>query len=176
VTSLSPQTVWRSTPSKHARGLVGDTLFGVRRRSNQFADDNHLFLIAGMKGSHLSDYLHTVVQLPTNADKSDDDKVDSETTERYRDLVDTIQAWDAENAQRRCQSSPLPSFLSHSHFLPQHFANGVLPSSDIPREEPDHTKASAGTSAAQSRRAKNAAHRVDDVGACSVASWSVTHV
>jgi hypothetical protein len=56
-------------------------------------------LIAGMKGSHLSDYLHTVVQLPTNADKSDDDEVDSETTERYRDLVDTIQAWDAENAQ-----------------------------------------------------------------------------
>jgi hypothetical protein len=81
------------------RGLVGNTLFGVRRRSNQFADDNHLFLIAGMKGSHLSDYLHTVVQLPTNADKSHNNEVDSETTERYRDLVDTIQAWDAENAQ-----------------------------------------------------------------------------
>jgi ATPase subunit of ABC transporter with duplicated ATPase domains len=33
-----------------------------------------------------------------DADKADDDEVDPETTERYRDLVDTIQAWDAENA------------------------------------------------------------------------------
>jgi hypothetical protein len=34
---------------------------------------------------------------------------------------------------------------------------------DLPREEPERSKA-AGSSAAQSRRAKNAAHRADDVG------------
>lgn len=35
---------------------------------------------------------------------------------------------------------------------------------ELPREEPERSKPSAGTSAAQSRRAKNAAHRADDVG------------
>jgi hypothetical protein len=39
-----------------------------------------------------------------------------------------------------------------------------VPFSDLPRDEPERTKASTGTSAAQSRRAKNAAHRADDVG------------
>jgi hypothetical protein len=47
--------------------------------------------------------------------------------------------------------------------------NGSAPSpsvafADLPREEPERSKNSAGTSAAQSRRAKNAAHRADDVG------------
>jgi phage shock protein A len=37
---------------------------------------------------------------------------------------------------------------------------------DLPREEPERSKA-AGSSAAQSRRAKNAAHRADDVGSLS---------
>ena len=32
------------------------------------------------------------------------------------------------------------------------------------REEPERVKSSVGSSAAQSRRAKNAAHRADDVG------------
>jgi hypothetical protein len=36
---------------------------------------------------------------------------------------------------------------------------------DLPREEPERSK-TAGSSAAQSRRAKNAAHRADDVGVC----------
>ncbi len=39
-----------------------------------------------------------------------------------------------------------------------------MPYGDLPREESERTKASASTSAAQSRRAKNAAHRADDVG------------
>jgi hypothetical protein len=39
-----------------------------------------------------------------------------------------------------------------------------VPFSDLPRDKPERTKASTGTSAAQSRRAKNAAHRADDVG------------
>lgn len=37
---------------------------------------------------------------------------------------------------------------------------------DPPRDEPERPKPVPGTSAAQSRRAKNAAHRADDVGAC----------
>jgi hypothetical protein len=39
-----------------------------------------------------------------------------------------------------------------------------VPFSDLLRDEPERTKASTGTSAAQSRRAKHAAHRADDVG------------
>jgi len=40
-----------------------------------------------------------------------------------------------------------------------------MPFGDLPHEEPERTKVSASTSAAQSRarRAKNAAHRTDDV-------------
>ena len=50
--------------------------------------------------------------------------------------------------------------------------NGIQPSPTVPfvdtvlREETDRSKPSAGPSAAQSRRAKNAAHRADDVGGC----------
>lgn len=39
-----------------------------------------------------------------------------------------------------------------------------MPFGDLPREESERAKVSASTSAAQSRRAKNAAHRADDVG------------
>ena len=39
-----------------------------------------------------------------------------------------------------------------------------MPFGDLPHEEPERTKVSASTSAAQSRCAKNAAHRADDVG------------
>jgi hypothetical protein len=39
-----------------------------------------------------------------------------------------------------------------------------MPFGDLPREETERSKVSASTSAAQSRRAKNAAHRADDVG------------
>jgi len=39
-----------------------------------------------------------------------------------------------------------------------------MPYGDLPREEPERTRAFVSTSAAQSRRAKNAAHRADDVG------------
>ncbi|KAF8955358.1 hypothetical protein BDZ97DRAFT_1674249 [Flammula alnicola] len=40
--------------------------------------------------------------------------------------------------------------------------SSAVPHTDLPREEPER-KAAPGTSAAQSRRAKNAAHRADDV-------------
>lgn len=34
-----------------------------------------------------------------DADKPEDDELDAEAAERYRDLAETIKAWDAENAQ-----------------------------------------------------------------------------
>lgn len=59
-----------------------------------------------------------------------------------------------------------------AHFVPgnlfQRFLNGshspAVPYTDLPRDEPERVKSSVGSSAAQSRRAKNAAHRADDVG------------
>ncbi len=36
--------------------------------------------------------------------------------------------------------------------------------SELPKDEPERSRTSTNTSAAQSRRAKNAAHRADDVG------------
>ncbi|PPQ81667.1 hypothetical protein CVT26_013990 [Gymnopilus dilepis] len=94
------------------------------------------------------------------ADKGEDDHIDREARERYAELADTIVAWDQENAQ-------LSSAFGASS---KRFVNGsashspAVPYADLPRdrEEPERTKAS-GTSAAQSRRAKNAAHRADDV-------------
>ncbi|KAF9467802.1 hypothetical protein BDZ94DRAFT_1294718 [Collybia nuda] len=91
------------------------------------------------------------------AEKSDDDDIDEQARERYRELADTLISWDTENAQ-----------LSSAFGSSKRFANGKTPSpavpyAELPREEPERSKASAGTSAAQSRRAKNAAHRADDV-------------
>ena len=34
-----------------------------------------------------------------DADKGEDDELDAEATERYRELAETIRTWDAENAQ-----------------------------------------------------------------------------
>ncbi|KAF9237380.1 coiled-coil protein [Melanogaster broomeanus] len=73
-----------------------------------------------------------------DAERGDDEELDAEARERYRELADTIKAWNAENAQ-------LSSAFGTSK-----------------RDEPERSKASA-SSAAQSRRAKNAAHRADDV-------------
>ncbi|KAK2461201.1 hypothetical protein APHAL10511_006728 [Amanita phalloides] len=99
--------------------------------------------------------------------KLDDDDIDPDVRERYRELADTIMAWDAENAQ-------LSSAFGAS--LKRAAAEKSSPSfqfTDLPHEnlaasvEPDRsTKGSSATStsaAAQSRRAKNAAHRADDV-------------
>ncbi|KAJ7634633.1 hypothetical protein FB45DRAFT_909405 [Roridomyces roridus] len=89
-----------------------------------------------------------------DADKLDDEAVDEEAQDRYRELADTLMGWDRENAQlsstfgsRRPPSPPAASF------------------SPTPEE---HDRSNAKTpattaAAAQSRRAKNAAHRADDV-------------
>ncbi|KAG6841489.1 hypothetical protein C0991_010347 [Blastosporella zonata] len=91
------------------------------------------------------------------ADKAEDDRIDPGARERYRELADTLVAWDSENAQ-----------LSTAFGSSKRILNGKIPSpsfafAELPREEPERSKPSAGTSAAQSRRAKNAAHRADDV-------------
>ncbi|TRM62339.1 hypothetical protein BD626DRAFT_570053 [Schizophyllum amplum] len=88
------------------------------------------------------------------ADHAEDDEIDSQVRDKYEELANTIGSWDKENAQ-----------LS-STFGSQRVVNGAKPSLSVaPRDqESERSKASAGTSsAAQSRRAKNAAHRADDV-------------
>ncbi|KAG5219883.1 coiled-coil protein [Salix suchowensis] len=77
--------------------------------------------------------------------KEEDDEVDPDSRIRYEQLAETIRVWDAQNAQ----------------FGNVSLVNGKDPSLDPPREE--HERPKAGSSAAQSRRAKNAAHRADNV-------------
>ncbi|KAJ7204776.1 hypothetical protein GGX14DRAFT_500974 [Mycena pura] len=87
-----------------------------------------------------------------DADKLDDDEVDDEARERYRELAGTLRAWDNENAElssafgsKRPPSPPTPLLAPEGNGRP-------------------NVKTPAATSAtAQSRRAKNAAHRADDV-------------
>ncbi|KDQ58499.1 hypothetical protein JAAARDRAFT_34310 [Jaapia argillacea MUCL 33604] len=93
------------------------------------------------------------------ADKTDDDDIDADMRERYRELADTIRTWDSENVQ-----------LS-SAFGGQRLVNGthtppspLLEPLDLGRVDTERVaNTSTGTSAAQSRRARNAAHRQDDV-------------
>ncbi|THV04187.1 hypothetical protein K435DRAFT_774540 [Dendrothele bispora CBS 962.96] len=82
-------------------------------------------------------------------DRPDDEQLDDDARERYKELADTLIAWDAENAQ-------LSSAFGKSSASPS------IPVPELPREEPERQKPSTST-AAQSRRAKNAAHRADDV-------------
>jgi hypothetical protein len=113
------------------------------------------------------------------ADKGEDDDIDLGARERYRELAETILTWDTENAQlssafgggskvrTTCDVCSQYGFLDN--VLLQRFLNGSshspnMPFGDLPREESERAKVSASTSAAQSRRAKNAAHRADDVG------------
>ncbi|GLB42302.1 putative meiotic cell cortex C-terminal pleckstrin homology [Lyophyllum shimeji] len=91
------------------------------------------------------------------ADKGDDDEIDEYARERYRELAETLVAWDNENAQLSS------AFGSSKRLLNGKTPSPSIPYAELPREEPERSKPSAGTSAAQSRRAKNAAHRADDV-------------
>lgn len=100
----------------------------------------------------LEERIRQLQELDLEGDGGDD------LRDHYRELADTIKAWDAENEQ-----------LS-SIFIPKH-TNGLSmsPPPELSRGEVERTmeraKASAtGTTAVQSsRRAKNAAHRADDV-------------
>ncbi|KAI0697045.1 hypothetical protein BC835DRAFT_1339896 [Cytidiella melzeri] len=77
--------------------------------------------------------------------------------DKYRDLVDTIKAWDAENEQL---SSTFGAKVNGS----QAFPAVELSRTEIERSVERSKVSASGTTAAQSsRRAKNAAHRADDV-------------
>ncbi|KAG1843143.1 hypothetical protein DFJ58DRAFT_805024 [Suillus subalutaceus] len=89
-----------------------------------------------------------------DVEHAEDGELDTDARERYRELAETIADWDAENAQ-------LSSAFGQKR-PPTQQSSPALPINDLPREEPERSKASA-SSAAQSRRAKNAAHRADDV-------------
>ncbi|KAI0349197.1 hypothetical protein OH77DRAFT_1432278 [Trametes cingulata] len=84
--------------------------------------------------------------------------LDVSVRERYRELADAIKAWDAENEQLTSVfGGPKPTNGVHAPAASRH--------SESSRNEHERAKgAGAGPSAAQSsRRAKNAAHRADDV-------------
>ncbi|EJD03472.1 uncharacterized protein FOMMEDRAFT_20543 [Fomitiporia mediterranea MF3/22] len=91
-----------------------------------------------------------------DANRGDRDEPSAEMRLQYRDLANTIQSWNEENAK-----------LS-SAFSGRRRENGALPSQDlslpddVPQEPPTAHHPSA-PSASQSRRAKNAAHRANDV-------------
>ncbi|KAI5996283.1 coiled-coil protein [Pisolithus albus] len=131
-----------------------------------------------------------------DAERGDDEELDTEARERYRELAETIKAWDTENARlssafgaqlgkrhavlsfggktsnASCKR-PLVDYLWFSvttaHGItgptrpPEDDISHSLPIKDPQRDEPERSKTPA-SSAAQSRRAKNAAHRADDVG------------
>ncbi|KAH8084310.1 hypothetical protein BXZ70DRAFT_957639 [Cristinia sonorae] len=92
-----------------------------------------------------------------------DDDADAGIRDKYRELADSIKQWDRENEH-----------LTHT-FITKPASNGI-PSSSLPSQSLEPTRgelerslerskaAASGTTAAQSsRRAKNAAHRADDV-------------
>ncbi|KAI6043981.1 hypothetical protein EDC04DRAFT_2562205 [Pisolithus marmoratus] len=89
-----------------------------------------------------------------DAERGDDEELDTEARERYRELAETIKAWDSENAR-------LSSAFGAKR-PPEDDISRSLPTKDLQRDEPERSKTPA-SSAAQSRRAKNAAHRADDV-------------
>ncbi|KAI9465908.1 hypothetical protein BJY52DRAFT_1209346 [Lactarius psammicola] len=91
-----------------------------------------------------------------DADKTDE--VTADMRERYRELADTVRAWDFGNYLVGLDCL-LWVVLN---------VNGSLPSQPFGaheplRDEPERPKPASGSSAAQTRRAKNAAHRADDV-------------
>ncbi|KAG7448461.1 uncharacterized protein BT62DRAFT_945930 [Guyanagaster necrorhizus] len=85
------------------------------------------------------------------ADKTGDEDVEPEAVQKYQELTDTMMGWDTENA------------LLSSAFNSSAMERSSIPVSDLPRDEPERSRTSTNTSTAQSRRAKNAAHRADDV-------------
>ncbi|KAI0300157.1 hypothetical protein B0F90DRAFT_1630116 [Multifurca ochricompacta] len=90
-----------------------------------------------------------------DADKSDE--ITADMRERYRELADAVRTWDFGNVQLTTaftSSSANTSITSQSFEVQVH---------EPLRDEPERPKPVPGTSAAQSRRAKNAAHRADDV-------------
>ncbi|THH27443.1 hypothetical protein EUX98_g6745 [Antrodiella citrinella] len=108
----------------------------------------------------LEERIRQLQELDLDAD--DDLAVDAGIRDKYRDLAETIKHWDVENES-----------LSHT-FITKPSTNGTqasppsraleLSHGDLDRSVERQKAATSGTTAAQSsRRAKNAAHRADDV-------------
>ncbi|THH09224.1 hypothetical protein EW145_g2179 [Phellinidium pouzarii] len=87
------------------------------------------------------------------SEKAEDDEVSSEMRLRYRDLANTLKVWEEENTHLSS------AFGNTDDFQPQ--PSPILPLPDLPQDLPPHGPSAP--SASQSRRAKNAAHRANDV-------------
>ncbi|VDC07939.1 unnamed protein product [Peniophora sp. CBMAI 1063] len=90
-------------------------------------------------------------------DRPDADEIDAEMRERYRELAETVRAWDTENATLSS------GFGVKRATGPSARTSPALPAVELSREETERPRPAASSSNAQSRRAKNAAHRQDDV-------------
>ncbi|KAH8996727.1 hypothetical protein EDB92DRAFT_1933646 [Lactarius akahatsu] len=98
------------------------------------------------------------VRLIQEVDADKTDEVTADIRERYRELADTVRAWDFGIVQ-------LTTAFTHSRLTRFSRASECQRLSSIPVfwNEPERPKPASGSSAAQTRRAKNAAHRADDV-------------
>ncbi|KAI9463019.1 hypothetical protein F5148DRAFT_1313626 [Russula earlei] len=95
------------------------------------------------------------VRLLQDMDVDKTDEITADMRERYRELADAVSAWDFGNGQ-------LTAAFTSSN-INGSIATQSFEVHDPLRDEPERPKPAPGTSAAQSRRAKNAAHRADDV-------------
>ncbi|KIY65620.1 hypothetical protein CYLTODRAFT_379149 [Cylindrobasidium torrendii FP15055 ss-10] len=105
-----------------------------------------------------------------HADELDDERdlLDEDLAEKYKELADTLMLWDKENAEMSREflgseqpvkaDAPLPEPEPEPEEVNQTPERNEL--SDMGTGQPERARTSA---AAQSRRAKNAAHRADDV-------------
>ena len=91
-----------------------------------------------------------------DADRDSREEPSAEMRLRYRDLTKTLDAWDDENAK-----------LTNAFGSGPAMADDLSASTSQPNTaDQQQAHAQQSTSASQSRRAKNAAHRANDVGAC----------
>ncbi|KAI0002585.1 hypothetical protein BJV74DRAFT_882197 [Russula compacta] len=95
------------------------------------------------------------VRLLQEIDADKTDEITADMRERYRELADAVRTWDFGNVQL---TAAFTSSNANGSLTPQPFEVH-----ESLRDEPERPKPVPGTSAAQSRRAKNAAHRADDV-------------
>ena len=94
-----------------------------------------------------------------------------ETAERLTELAETLLQWDRENAVLSTAFGKVSHYSVNCVFHCAHLCcfqssgSPSIPVAELPREDSAGERSKASTSAAaQSRRAKNAAHRADDVG------------
>ena len=89
--------------SGHSSSEAGDMKFHLQ---NLLDSKERQLQLAGTLGTRvlaqqmeLEERVRQLQLQETDAGKDEDDELDAEATERYRELVETIRTWDAENAQ-----------------------------------------------------------------------------